>query len=164
MKKLFIFLFIVIVAVIAFWLARKTEPTAETPRTPEILPALTDGKYCYHRSQIATPDAPYAVEENISLTVSGNNVSGAKSGTQAGPDMTNGYEGSLTGTRDGENLDVVFAYTVEGSQNKEQELYKWTPTELQKLRYVLKESGKMLVPDLTSTPTILHYESVKCAA
>lgn len=163
MKKLFIFLLFVVVAAVAFWFVGKPEPVAEIPRSPETLPALIDGKYCYHRSQVATPDAPYAVEENIELIVNGNNVTGAKSGTQTGPDMTNGFEGTLTGTRNGENLDVIFAFTIEGSQNKEQELYKWNPTELQKSRYVLKEDGNILVPDLTSTPSIINYTSVKCA-
>jgi hypothetical protein len=160
MKKTFIFLLIAIIAFLAFWLVGKDKTPTEIPNEPI---TLVNGTYCYHRSQLATTEAPYAVEENIKLIVNGNNVTGTKNGTQAGPDMTNGYDGTLIGTRDSENIEVVFSFTIEGSQNKEKEIYKWSPDEFQKLRYVLKDEGKMLLPDLTSTPTIVRYESVKCA-
>jgi hypothetical protein len=76
--------------------------------------------------------------------------------------MTNGYAGSLVGTRDANHLTLVFDYTIEGSSNREQELYDWTPTELHKLRYTLKESGTMLVPDLSTTPQTIIYTSIPC--
>jgi hypothetical protein len=121
-----------------------------------------DGKYCYTYLQKATPEAPYAVEEHIFMSVVGDIVTGEKTGTQKGPDMTNGYYGALTGTKKGNDIEVIYAYTVEGSQNKEKELYVMSENSLDKKRYSLLEKNGMLVPDLNSTVRIISYAQESC--
>jgi hypothetical protein len=78
MKKLFIFLLAITIAFLAFWLTQKPEPIVESPTTRETEEPIRDGTYCYYRNQIATPSAPYAVEEHIELLVNGNNITGKK--------------------------------------------------------------------------------------
>ncbi len=118
---------------------------------------------CYHYNQVATTDAPYVVEEYLILETNGNKVMGSKQGTQNGPDMSNGYYGTLTGTLNGSDIDVIFDYEIEGSKNKEQELYIKTNTGLQKKRYPLIEKGKMLVPDTTKEYKTLEYKITSCS-
>jgi hypothetical protein len=162
MKKLFIFLLAITIAFLAFWLTQKPEPIVESPTTRETEEPIRDGTYCYYRNQIATPSAPYAVEEHIELLVNGNNITGKKTGTQSGPDMTNGFQGTLSGSRKDDNLNLVFSYTIEGSENKEEEIYKFYSDRLEKLRYTLKESKDKLIPDLSSTPQIISYTKSPC--
>ncbi len=162
--KTFIILFAIIaLAAVGFfiWNHASKEPTRPNTST-ETTTSFTDGTYCYERNQAATPDAPYAVEENVRIIVSGTNVVGTKTGTQSGPDMSNGYEGTLAGIRQGNDMTVVFAYTVEGSQNKEQELYTWSEIGLTKHRYALVDKGNLLVPDMNGTLTNIEYELVTC--
>jgi hypothetical protein len=150
--------------VVGLFVIYPPHPSSSPTSTPIVNNSaeLTDGTYCYVRDQKAIPEAPYSVSETIKIYVTGSDVNGTKTGTQSGPDMTNGYAGSLIGTRDANHLTLVFDYTIEGSSNREQELYDWTPTELHKLRYTLKESGTMLVPDLSTTPQTIIYTSIPC--
>lgn len=108
---------------------------------------LPDGKYCYQYSQKATQDAPYSVEEYSEIVLSGNTVSGLKRGSQSGPDMSNGFDGTLSGTRDGNSLTIRFKYVIEGSSGEEMELYSLDENTLTKHRYTLKEEGGVLVPN-----------------
>ncbi|MBP9839912.1 MAG: hypothetical protein KBC44_02945, partial [Candidatus Pacebacteria bacterium] len=64
----------------------------------EIVVESKDGKYCFAYNHPATDVEPYKTSENISLEILGDKVSGSKSGTQEGPDMTNGYQGSIEGS------------------------------------------------------------------
>ncbi|MEK7588974.1 MAG: hypothetical protein AAB438_04145, partial [Patescibacteria group bacterium] len=59
---------------------------------------------------------------------------------------------------------VVFSYVIEGSANKEKEIYRvrGDKTGLDKLRYPLKEESDMLVPDTTQEASILPYYRVGC--
>lgn len=123
---------------------------------------VTDGEYCYTRLQEATETAPYRVEEHVVLNISGDRVTGTKRGTQAGPDMTNGYTGDLKGTKTENNLELVYSYTVEGSQNKELELYTVSPEVLTKIRYVLIEKEGMLVPDKNTSAQNITYSKEPC--
>mgnify|MGYP003450354893 FL=1 len=150
--------------VFIFFLIKKDEvagPVAieEVPVVEE--PSL-DGKYCFSRTQVATETEPYSVSEKITLIISNNIVTGTKTGTQAGLDMTNGYEGTLEGTKESDKLQLTYSYTIEGSQNKEKEIYLFSPEELKKERYVLKEEGGILVPDLTSEVKIINYTKDNC--
>ena len=108
---------------------------------------LPDGKYCYQYSQKATQDTPYSVEEYSEIVLSGNTVSGLKRGSQSGPDMSNGFDGTLSGTRDGNSLTIRFKYVIEGSSGEEMELYSLDENTLTKHRYTLKEEGGVLVPN-----------------
>ena len=119
---------------------------------------------CYKYHQIATASAPYAVDEYISMKIDGTKVSGIKNGTQNGPDMTNGYTGTLEGTLEKGLMTLIYSYTVEGSQGKEKELYKVVTSGLQKLRYPLKEEGNILVPDMTKKFTTLPYLNINCSS
>ena len=140
-----------------------TAPLVVTPTTqPNI--SLKDGRQCYTYNHEATPDAPYTVNEFIDITISGNNVTGNKTGTQSGPDMTNGYSGTLVGTLDKNRITDVFSYIIEGSHNKEQEIYKAGKTGIEKLRYPLIEQAGILVPDTTKEFTTMLYARVGCTA
>jgi hypothetical protein len=78
--------------------------------------------------------------------------------------MTNGYSGGLTGTIAGDTIAVNYAYTVEGSKNIEQEIYKITPSGIDKLQYPLIDHYKDgLVPDTTKEFKVRSYASTACA-
>ncbi len=164
MKAWHVLFGVLVAIVVALFVIYPPKPSSPSQPAPISLTptTLADGTYCYARNQKATADAPYSVSENMKIFVTGNTVTGTKTGFQAGPDMTNGYAGSLEGSRDNNRLTLVFDYTVEGSSNREQELYDWSPGGLTKLRYVLKESNHMLAPDLTSTPQMIEYTTIPC--
>ncbi len=117
---------------------------------------------CYHYHQDAIPSAPYTVDELIRITTNGDSVTGTKKGTQFGPDMTNGYQGTITGTISENILTSVFDYVIEGSSNKEQELYSITAFKITKHRYPLIDKKGMLVPDMTKDFTELVYKEEEC--
>ena len=119
-------------------------------------------KFCFSRTQVATEDAPYSAEEYIELNLKDNVVIGTKEGTQAGPDMTNGYLGTLTGERVGDLISVIFSYTIEGSAQKEKEEYILKEESLVKQRYSLIEDGDLLVPDKESEVTEIVYKKDLC--
>jgi len=123
-------------------------------------PGISIACYKYHHD--ANTDAPYTVNELISITTNGNNVTGTKKGSQSGPDMTNGYQGEITGTISNNTLTAVFDYVIEGSSNKEKEIYAVTDFRLTKHRYPLIEENGMLVPDTTKDFTELIYQQGKC--
>ncbi len=150
--------------VISLIIIYKPKPAA-APTAEDVMEitVLADGEYCYGRIQEATEEAPYAVEEHLKLSIAGDAVTGTKSGTQSGPDMTNGYTGTLSGQRmDMVMIDAVYSYTIEGSENKEQELYSIGPNLLTKFRWALKEEGDMLIPDKTEDPSVITYVSEPC--
>jgi hypothetical protein len=122
-----------------------------------------DGKYCFYRKQIATINEPYSSEESIVLNILNNKVSGVKTGIQNGPDLNNGYRGTLEGTINNNEIELTFAYEVEGSKGKEVEIYTFEGEDLIKLRYVLIDNfdGK-LVPDRSSEPKQLIYSKSNC--
>lgn len=117
---------------------------------------------CYTRTQLATAEAPYSSEEHVQITIDGTTVTGTKAGTQEGPGVSNGFWGDLEGTLTGTAMELVYSYTVEGSEGKELELYEVSESALTKLRYVLTEQGDMLVPDRTGEPTRLVYTLEPC--
>ncbi len=119
---------------------------------------------CYHYHQVATTKAPYAVDEYIDITINGATVTGTKQGNQAGPDMTNGYTGTLEGTIDKDLITVIFSYTIEGSKNKEKELYKIVSTGLQKMRYPLIDRSGILIPDSSKKFTLVPYITIPCSS
>ncbi|MES2930638.1 MAG: hypothetical protein V4665_02540 [Patescibacteria group bacterium] len=126
---------------------------------------LKDGRYCFAYSHDATETEPYAVQEFIDITVDGVTVAGTKKGTQNGPDMTNGYEGTLMGTLDNDIITGVFSYIIEGSANKEGEIYKIKKDHsgIEKVRYPLSEGKGILFPDTTKEYKTLLYSQVECA-
>lgn len=130
------------------------------------VPFAKSREYCFGRVQEATTDAPYRVEEHMQLSRVRREITGTKSGTQVGPDMTNGYEGTMTGGMVGDHLEFTYAYTIEGSQQKEVEHYLIDGSNLVKQRYVLREKKRngeiVLVPDTSSTPTLSTYTSESC--
>jgi hypothetical protein len=125
---------------------------------------LKDGRQCYAYNHEATKTEPYTVNEFIDITINGNNVNGAKTGTQKGPDMTNGYSGMIKGTLSKNIINDVFSYIIEGSANKEQEIYKTSKTGIEKLRYPLIQGKGILIPDTKSEYKIMQYARVGCAA
>jgi len=140
----------------------RIEPVATNTSLKEAPIESIEGTRCYAYHQEATKDAPYKVDEYINMTIAGSVVTGTKSGTQSGPDMTNGYIGTLKGSLNDDIIDLIFAYTIEGSQNNEEEIYKIVPTGLNKLRYQLKEEGGILVPDMAGEPRIISYNKADC--
>ena len=127
---------------------------------------LVDGHQCYTYSHKATTNEPYDVNEFLDITIKNNNVTGTKTGTQKGPDMTNGYKGTFKGTVDKKSgkINSIFSYIIEGSYNQEKEIYRTNKTGIEKLRYPLIEEKGILVPDTTKKYTLLHYSRVGCSA
>jgi hypothetical protein len=104
------------------------------------------------------------------LNFAGTNVTGTKRGTQVGPDMTNGYEGILSGAviEEVNEMELTYSYIIEGSQNKELEVYSFEGSNLVKKRWVLNEAvingESILVPDYIGEPMLVEYSSEKCAS
>ena len=132
--------------------------------TSLVTPLLKDDEYCYTYNHQATTSSPYTVSESMKIKVAGVNVTGSKTGNQAGPDMTNGYEGTLVGVLENDVMNLVFSYVVEGSHNMEAEIYKVRSdqTGLEKLRYPLTEGKDMLIPDTTKPFQTVLYSRVGC--
>ncbi|MBP6856559.1 MAG: hypothetical protein KBC42_00500 [Candidatus Pacebacteria bacterium] len=131
--------------------------------TPVQVAKIPDGKYCYQYSQKATFEAPYAVEEYVQLSITQGVVSGLKIGSQSGPDLSGGYDGTISGTiGDDNNIVAIFAHTVEGSKGQEQEEYTISPELLVKHRYTLKEDGPLLVPNKDTFLRDMMYPKVEC--
>ena len=141
------------------------DPFIVIPSTDKAIKPLVDGRQCYTYSHQGTPDAPYTTNEIIDMTIAGTKVTGTKHGTQSGPDMTNGYEGTITGTLAGNMINVAFAYTVEGSKNTEHEIYQAGLTGIDKLNYPLIDKYKDgLFPDTTKPFERISYARVGCEA
>ena len=127
---------------------------------------FSDGRQCYSYSHTATKTEPYTTSELIDITVLGNSVTGTITGNQAGPDMTNGYTGTLVGTIQGDTINSVFKYVIEGSSGQERQIYKMMPGHIgiEKLRYPLIMESGMQVPDTTQSVTLIQYSRVGCSA
>ncbi len=167
MKKITTSVVVVVLVFVAlyFLLNKKPTPTPPVEQNTQGVVALVDGRQCYTFNHEGTKDEPYTVNEFLDITINGTKVTGTKTGTQSGPDMTNGYIGTISGTLENNSITSVFAYIIEGSSNKEKELYRASTTGLEKLRYPLMEgSGQMLVPDTTKDVKILSYARVGCEA
>jgi len=134
-----------------------------TPTTQTAL-ILKDGRQCYTYNHEATKTEPYTVNEFLDITISGMNIAGKKTGNQKGPDMTNGYAGTIIGSVNKNMVTDIFSYVVEGSANKEEEIYRTNNTGIEKLRYPLIEGKGILVPDTTKEYTIMQYARVECTA
>ncbi len=168
MKKYYIVLMILatIVLVVGIFISKLSSQkslvvTPGTNDTQQVV-KLVDGRQCYTYSHEGTESEPYTTSEFIDITIAGAVVTGTKTGAQAGPDMTNGYTGTIAGTLDGDVIKSIYSYVIEGSAQKEQEIYHAGLTGLDKWRYVLREEGGVLVPDTTTDPKILHYARVSC--
>ncbi len=157
MKKLLITILILALAILTFSKFSKKEQVVVD------VPFAESRAYCFGRVQEASKDAPYRVEEHMSLTRVRGEITGTKSGTQRGPDMTNGYEGTMKGEAKDGYLEFVYSYTIEGSKQKELERYVIDGADLVKQHYVLKEEKRngetVLVPDLSSTPISITYKA-----
>jgi hypothetical protein len=131
--------------------------------TPAQVAKIPDGKYCYQYSQKATDEAPYAVEEYAQLSITQGIVSGVKIGSQSGPELSGGYDGTISGTIGADNnMVVIFAYTVDGSKGQEQEEYTISPDMLIKHRYTLNDDTKILMPNKDEFVKDLMYPKVEC--
>lgn len=132
-------------------------------------------KHCYVRHQQATRAEPYTVDEYIELTMRGDGqYTGIKRGTQSGPDMVNSYSGTLLGSlNEARLIQVVFDYTIEGSRNREIEIYRMVRGSgyrggfgrdfgISKLRYPLVERGGILTPDTDQKYFLQRYARVVC--
>ena len=150
MKAFRIFLLILIIIGLgliftqSFWVPKLVNQIISQDEVPVVVSipiqqniSLVDGRQCYTYSHEATKSEPYAVNEFLDITIDGVKVEGTKKGTQNGPDMTNGYAGTVIGTLDDDTITDVFSYVIEGSANKEKEIYKTDKTGIYKLRYPL---------------------------
>lgn len=157
---------VIVVAVYIFFAKKVWRPTANKSTVAVQQDVVPKGRQCYTYDHEATKDAPYTVHEHIDMTISGATVTGIKQGSQTGPDMSNGYEGLLTGTVEGNTITAVFSYSIEGSDNKEKELYTVRPDQIgiEKMRYPLIEQKDMLVPDTSKPYQSLLYARVGCDA
>ncbi|MEI8175196.1 MAG: hypothetical protein WCG28_04575, partial [bacterium] len=139
----------------------------ECPASPPVVQpniTLKDGRQCYAFSHEATSTEPYTSNEFLDINISGTKVTGTKNGTQKGPDLTNGYTGTIVGTLKENTITDIYSYVVEGSAGKEKEIYQASKTGIEKLRYPLVEEKGILVPDLTKPYQNLSYSRVGCTS
>lgn len=170
-KLVVLILFVVLVVAISVYSVNH-RPVGVAKQVEAPVEVVTDfaipksGKYCFSRTQVATTEAPYSAEEHVVLNFLDTKVTGTKSGTQAGPDMTNGYTGTLSGSTIGTEMELTYAYEVEGSKNRELEVYTFSGESLVKKRWVLKESKinsqGILVPDYVGEPQLITYNKEAC--
>ncbi len=173
MKKILIYIFIIAILIFGYLFLLKNKRlempspvTSSSTSTPPIVGVdslvLVDGRQCYAYNHEGTPEEPYTVSEILDITIAGKNITGTKTGNQSGPDMTNGYTGTITGTWENNTISDVFSYVIEGSAGKEREIYRTNVTGLEKMRYPLVQSDNMLVPDTTEDFKIMNYSRVPC--
>jgi hypothetical protein len=162
---------VIIIAVgIYFIIQSQKKPVAPIPDPVVTEPiqqpiSLVDGRQCYTYSHEATKEEPMTSTEFIDMTIAGTKVTGTKYGTQLGPELSNGWEGTITGTLSGNTINVAFAYTVEGSKNTEHEIYQAGLTGIDKLRYPLIDKYKDgLFPDTSKEFKRIPYVRVGCEA
>ena len=176
-KTIRIFLLVlIIIGIIALitqkiWVPKLVDKILSSENIPVVAPVvvqpnitLVDGRQCYTFRHEATTTEPYLVNELLDINIIGTKVSGAKTGNQKGPDMNNGYTGTIAGTLEKNTITAILSYTVEGSKGKEKEIYHTSKTGLEKLRYPLIEEKGILVPDTTKEYTLLQYLRVGCSA
>lgn len=137
-------------------------PFNKSSKETQIVETFSPETFCFSREQKATQTEPYEVSEKISIVIRGNSVSGLKKGFQSGSDMTNGYEGQLSGTIIGDKMNLIFSYNIEGSEGKELEIYTFNDQVLKKHRYVLKEEDSILVPDVSTQEVVILYKKSSC--
>jgi hypothetical protein len=123
---------------------------------------IINGRRCFSRDQIATKDAPYKVHEDIILDIKDGLIIGTKKGTQAGPDMTNGYWGDLSGSLKNNLLELVYSYTVDASKGKELEIYEYKDNILNRMFWPVTEKNHILTPNRIGEPKIIPYIENKC--
>lgn len=173
--RIFLLILIIIGLVLIFtqkiWVPKLVDRLLPSEEIPVVVPfavqpniSLINGRQCYTYDHEATNTEPYTVHEFLDITIDGTKVVGTKTGTQSGPDMTNGYNGTIIGTLNKDTITDVFSYTIEGSANKEKEIYKADKTGISKLRYPLIEEKGILVPDVTKDFTAMLYARVGCTA
>ena len=178
MKTIRIILFVLIIIGLAllatqkFWVPKLVDKIISSESAPIIVPTtapepqanitLVDGRQCYTYSHDATKTEPYKVSEFIDITIKGSTVTGTKTGNQSGPDMANGYSGKISGTLLNNAITAIYSYTIEGSIGREQEIYKPSPTGIDKIRYPLVNTGNILVPDTAKEYKLMHYSRVEC--
>lgn len=138
-------------------------PDTDTVQEVAITQKNPPTEQCFYRITTKTEEKPFSVEEFMRLEFDGEKVTGMKFGFQDGPGYSNGYTGTLSGTQTPEELVLYYAYTVEGSSNTEQEIYKMTNTGIERLQYQLIEKNNMLVPDRSSLLGSIPYTSFSCA-
>lgn len=167
-KKISIIVLITIAIVAGYFVFRKKQvelvvinPDTHLPVEQQAI-KLVDGRQCYTYSHDATTTEPYATTDFMDITIAGTKVAGTRHGTQSGPGVTNGYTGTMEGTLENNKITSVLSYTVEGSKNKEQEIFQGGLTGVEKLRYQLLEGKGMLIPDTTKPFTLLKYSRIEC--
>lgn len=144
---------------------KSADPVVTNPVDQPVQQAIkfADGRQCYTYSHEATKEEPVTSTEFIDMTIAGTTVTGTKHGTQSGPELTNGWEGTLNGSITGDTMTVAFAYTVEGSKNTEQEIYQASLAGIDRLRYPLIDKYKDgLFPDTTKDFTRISYKKIDC--
>lgn len=162
-KKSIIILSVILVLAIATYVGVREMKQREVAATAPFVEARA---YCFGRVLAATAEAPFAVEEHMELTRVGDEITGTKSGIQTGPGVSSGFTGTMTGSAKDGYLEFVYAYTIEGSAQKEFEVYTIAGQDLVKQRYTLDEAKKdgesILIPNLTSEPTLITYTAEAC--
>ncbi len=140
----------------------KEDPLSSIIIQPNI--SLIDGRQCYAYNHEATKEEPITSNELLDITINGSKVTGVKNGTQNGPELTNGYTGTILGTLADDTITAIFSYTVESSKGKEKEIYRAAKTGIEKMRYPLIEEARVLVPDTIKDFKPLLYSRVSCEA
>lgn len=166
MKKLLIpivFILLLLASLLIVRTLNHYNPQGETETLSVVDSEIPSNPVCYQYVSVSTESEPYAVTETIILTKRTETVlEGTKQGTQSGPDMTNGYQGTLSGIISGTEASVLFSYLIEGASGKEQELYRLEENQLVKQVYPLLERGNLLIPDESSEKTDRVYTQIVC--
>ena len=163
MQKISLTLGALILVGVLFMVFQKSPASQPLNENNTSATADLSGDKCYSRSVVATKELPFSVDEYMKLNFTDDTVIGTKFGFQAGPGVSNGYTGTLKGTRNDTEIVLDYAYTVEGSQNTETEIYAFAGETIEKINYVLVEKTDGLVPDRSQEVMRLQYVPVDCS-
>lgn len=161
-KKIIIILVVLIILSTNIFVVSKINKNTSSPMLNQES-SDTFLEKCFVYEKDATINEPYSVVEELKIVLGNGIVSGSKIGFQSGPDMTNGYHGSIDGFIKDDTIETVFTYIIEGYEGTERELYKINNDSITKMRYQLEEGDNgLLVPNMNSKPIEQIYFEKDC--
>ncbi|MEM1121779.1 MAG: hypothetical protein AAGJ18_15110 [Bacteroidota bacterium] len=119
--------------------ASKEQSTDKTVATTEPAKTTITENYCYVLS--FGHDPKYQDTTQVNLTIMGDNITGIYNWIPAEKDSA---RGTLTGTKKGDIITVLYDYTIEGSKQKEEMIFKMEANQLLIKRGELHEVGGVL--------------------
>lgn len=135
---------------------QSTDNQEDRPTTIPVEPAtITDGTYCFERREGAD------VTE-VKLNLNGDTVTGEMNWI---PNEKDGARGTLAGTRSGDEIMAIWSYTIEGSAQTEEVIFKIEGDQLLRKVGELEDpnfDGNLKLKDPAAATFSETFEQVPC--